>query len=383
MNNSYETAISAIAVMPDGSVWVSFSVYEQPNDAREAYGDVFDDFFSGVWRYDGQSWSLVSTQDGLVDNEIRAMAVGLDGSLWLGSYNEGISRYDGQRWRTYKTNDGMLANIVTYMDISEDNDIWVGHQGGASHYDGQDWNKYYQIGDMELDSVSVIKVDPNGTVWLGTYDGVAQFDGSQWIIYYSEQYPWLRGVSAIFTLPDGTHLFGGDSAARFDGESWQSIPQLGAHDIEDIQALPDGTLWFATWNGVYSCKDEKCRQYTEGSGLASDLINALAVTPDGVVWAGTCNGVSLFDGKTWTWKTILKEAEHSVFCAAWDIAIDQDGIVWVASDRGLWRIEGENWMTYTTQDGLSSNHVTDLAIGPDGAVWIGSDAGLSRYMPPK
>jgi signal transduction histidine kinase/ligand-binding sensor domain-containing protein len=38
-----------------------------------------------------------------------------------------------------------------------------------------------------------------------------------------------------------------------------------------------------------------------------------------------------------------------------------------------------HWRTYTTRDGLPSNHVRKLWIAPDGALWIATRAGVSRF----
>ena len=102
--------------------------------------------------------------NGLVDNEIRALAVGGDGNVWLGSYRNGDSSYDGKVFSTWQTDDGMLTNRVRSVGVTSQDEIWIGHDGGVSHYDGQKWQVYDQIDSMELQVVYAVKIDPDNAV---------------------------------------------------------------------------------------------------------------------------------------------------------------------------------------------------------------------------
>jgi ligand-binding sensor domain-containing protein len=66
--------VQALTMGADGAVWASVDA-------------------GGVLRYDGQTWETFTTADGLVDNEIRAIAAAPDGSIWFTSLG-GIGRYE-------------------------------------------------------------------------------------------------------------------------------------------------------------------------------------------------------------------------------------------------------------------------------------------------
>ena len=60
----------------------------------------------GVTAYDRHSgqWRTFTTQDGLTDNNVRAIAV--DGKyVWFGTFSGGVCRYDktSDLWTTYRT----------------------------------------------------------------------------------------------------------------------------------------------------------------------------------------------------------------------------------------------------------------------------------------
>jgi len=92
--------IVAMAFSTDGMAWFGFSFIgggiggecglRMPNVEEW-----------GVYRYDGQSWTHFTTDDGLVDNKICDIAIGPDGDVWVGSFDKGISRFDGREWVSY------------------------------------------------------------------------------------------------------------------------------------------------------------------------------------------------------------------------------------------------------------------------------------------
>ena len=42
--------------------------------------------------------------------------------------------------------------------------------------------------------------------------------------------------------------------------------------------------------------------------------------------------------------------------------------------------DGSTWTTYTTADGLASNHVQAVAIDGAGQRWFGTSSGVSQYF---
>ena len=65
----------------------------------------------GVSRYDGQTWTNFTTEDGLAGNCVRSVFQDRGGYLWFGT-SGGVSRYDGQTWTNFTTEDGLASNSV-------------------------------------------------------------------------------------------------------------------------------------------------------------------------------------------------------------------------------------------------------------------------------
>ena len=80
---------------------------------------------NGLNKYDGNSWVGFTTADGLVDNNIKAIAA-VNGSVWVGT-DFGVSRFDGSSWTTYTTADGLALNRIADIAVAPNGEIWFAH----------------------------------------------------------------------------------------------------------------------------------------------------------------------------------------------------------------------------------------------------------------
>lgn len=107
-----------------------------PNYVFSLIVDEHDIVWAGTWggglsRYDGDSWSNFTVEDGLAGNIVYSIAVDAAGVLWLGT-NGGLSRYDGETWSTYGRREGLLGDDVYTVVAAPGGDIWAGTRGGVS-----------------------------------------------------------------------------------------------------------------------------------------------------------------------------------------------------------------------------------------------------------
>ena len=85
----------------------------------------------GHWR----TYSKASTQGGLPDDSVLALALGADGSLWAGTVGGGLARLDKDgHWQTYSkasTQGGLPYDIVRALALGADGSLWAGTFGGG------------------------------------------------------------------------------------------------------------------------------------------------------------------------------------------------------------------------------------------------------------
>jgi ligand-binding sensor domain-containing protein/signal transduction histidine kinase len=63
------------------------------------------------------------------------------------------------------------------------------------------------------------------------------------------------------------------------------------------------------------------------------------------------------------------------------IRSDSRGFLWICTDEGLSRFDGHSFTRYTVHDGLPHRWVNDLLESRDGTYWVATDGGVCRYDP--
>lgn len=199
--------VNCVAQDTDGTLWfgtdAGVSLYNEKADkdqgeskwTRYAFGTGLPDNtvhaiapdLEGVWvgtaqglaRYDGKDWVSYTSQDGLIPDEVLALAVDSHGGVWVGN-RRGASYYDGGWWTAYTVESGLVSNVITAIAVDQRDTVWFGAEKGLSRFDGEEWTSYTADDGLEGDAVTALMVDRWGTVWVGTEGGVSRYDGQTW-----------------------------------------------------------------------------------------------------------------------------------------------------------------------------------------------------------
>lgn len=269
---------------------------------------------NGVVKYDGINWTTFdSSNSGLAGDDVRRIAVDLDGNLWFGTWGSGVSKFDGSSWITYdKDNSGLVENYIRDIAVDLVGNLWIAAKGstakGVSHFDGSVWTTYDPSNSgIADDDVDEIAVDLDGNLWFGTWgNGVSKFDGSSWFTY-------KRSNSGLYE----NFIF--DIAVDLEGNLW--IASGG--NIDGAVSRFDGTNWTTYWSV---------------GGLASDYVGTIAVGKEGNVWFGTSRGASKFDGTNWTTYTASNSGLACEHVSS--IAGDLEGNIWFGTSEGAFMLLG-------------------------------------------
>jgi ligand-binding sensor domain-containing protein len=156
------TLLNAIAVAPDGSVWAS------------SFQNIF--YFAQKWRtYDGQ--------------DVKAIAIDVDGTTWVGyrghypacsDSRAGLARFDaghtpGEARTIFLGQDGLVCNDVRAIAIGNDGSVWIGTELGVSHFSNGQWTTYTSVDGLIYPNVNAIAPAPDGSIWFATKLGVSHY----------------------------------------------------------------------------------------------------------------------------------------------------------------------------------------------------------------
>ncbi len=201
----------------------------------------------GVYRFDGKSWILYTTENGLADDLIDAFMEDKNGYIWIGT-DGGVSIYDptvpitpGARagivtpagakitskkgFANYGEADGLL-NLRTNSIIQDKfGKIWVATRGGVFQCDPivalgdmsalskvtKEFTQFYIKSGVPFTNVRCIKEDKKGIVWIGGADGLYSYN------------PELKGDSALkLHMPNFIGYINEDKA----GNLWISCGEM-------------------------------------------------------------------------------------------------------------------------------------------------------------
>ncbi|MCU0280941.1 MAG: hypothetical protein MUE66_03740 [Acidimicrobiia bacterium] len=216
-------------------------------------------------------------------------------------------------------------------------------------------------------------------------DLIGHLKDGVWAIYRFESLDGLFHPSALAVAPDGT-VWAATTQGVFSFEGGVGTRRLD-HPASGVAVAPDGTvwiggltdegqLWLARWDGESWVRvDPAPRARMIWGGVVP-----MAVSSDGAVWIGGGHmvepGLMRYDGATMEPVPVgdYQPGEFRIF----RIEAAPNGDLWIGGDIPtddaslplLARFDGEEWTTYDPPFSWSGG---DIAVGPDGVVWFAAD----------
>lgn len=369
-------------------------------------------------RYVHRAWT---TENGLPQDTVYALAQAGDGCLWIGSEG-GLARFDGTAFAIYKKNatPGLASDSITALCPEPDGSLWVGTFGGGLLL--LQGGKFTRVEGLAGDRVWSLHRDSRGLLWVVLAGGgIYRLEkGRLPALAVIDDLPGDR-VTAVAGSEESTLWIGtsrGLAAIRNGRETvFRARDGLAGDYVYCLFTDSRGSLWVGTTSGLSRIDAAGIRSFTTADGLADDLVRAIGEDALGRLWVGTGRGVTVMDPATRAFSVIagglagetvmairrdredgmwvgtasgglsyLKRNEVRVFGTSdglsgpqvRSICEDHAGRLWVGTrDRGLNRLEGGQWRSYSRRDGLASDFITALQADGGGRLWIGTlDAGL-------
>ena len=243
-----------IEATPDGTIWLRT--------------------FEGLSRYDGQSFyefpgvlRVVGLSDWF-NNYSKILAVDRTGRLWLAGGPQGLKRLSGTNLVRFGVNDGLSGGeYAEALHVSRDGSVWFRSFDAANN-----------LGDT-----TVSRYDPKG------FQNLMPMEGQTRLV-----------TRAIHETSDGILWFGhvqGD-VTRYNPQNHSFVrfsrdqTRINATVIQ-IASHSDGSIWFATQNGIYRYQEHTFVNYGKPDGLPGEFIMASAAARDGSIWFAGGGGTEI------------------------------------------------------------------------------------------
>ncbi|MDY0102895.1 MAG: two-component regulator propeller domain-containing protein [Lentimicrobium sp.] len=289
------------------------------------------------------------SNSGLPDNYINGgVAIDQDNNKWFGT-GAGVAKFDDVTWTVYTTNEGIIDDYITCIAVDANNNIWIGTDLGASKFDGTSWTSYTSADGLITDGINDIRGDLAGNVWFATYAGLSMFDGTNFTNFTTADglsIDLLTNLSSdaedniwIGTLGEGITKYDGTSFTNFGASSNIIDLNITAITIDHL-----GNKWVGTFYGasVFNSDDLWVTDYTVVDGLYGEYVRDIEEDSQGNIWFGIFvdylfdGAVTKFDGTSWMSYAV---PQGLIDNQVKRLAIDQQDNVWIATGNGVSKLE--------------------------------------------
>ena len=240
-----------------------------------------------------------TTREGLAADFARVVLEDARGDIWVGTDGGGLCRFRDGGFTCIGTADGLPSASVRALGLGRDGALWVGTRGGLSRLDGSTFTNLSTRDGLSSNLVRAVLEDRKGIVWVGTEGG-----GLNRIRGWPRSRPSRlltvspsNDVRALYEGRDGDavdrHLRGPGALGgwRFSGPT--APPDGLPNDI--VFAITEdrhGNLWIGTDGGLALIEPSHITAFTIDDGLHDNKVFQILEDDAGYLWMSSNRGIS-------------------------------------------------------------------------------------------
>jgi ligand-binding sensor domain-containing protein/signal transduction histidine kinase len=330
--------------------------------------------------YQAEQWT---TEQGLPQNTILAIAQTPDGYMWLATWN-GLVRFDGVRFTVFnRVNTPQLPSArIVDLQLGLRGELWIASEEddltrltrGRFEVANGKWG--LPTGGLYLQDT-----DPDGNLWVGSrksgphhrfaeggfVPGVVRKKVSE------QEMEGLKATQGCFWLPNDGHW------ERYGQPNFREDLELrGIHGVRVACPCKKGGIWLLGSSNLYHYPDWQVNKIT-GRDLLPDITD-MVEDLRGNLWVTTVAGLFVIPPGKSAERVPLGPSGSTQFLRK--LFIDFEGNIWIGSDvGGLFRVKSRVFRTITQLDGLSGDVIKSLTEDSKGTVWIAHEKGVDWIHP--
>ena len=279
----------------------------------------------GICKYDGKTFDYFTTNEGLLNNQIRCIQEDKKGNILVATA-KGLSIYDGQKFTNYSTNTN--EPIVEWNKTNGDLWFYAGEEEGINRFDGINMNYLIFPKPKNQDPYNVYGVtdmskDKDGIVWIATYAALFNYDGKMVNIFDNEK----------LNLNENELLHIRSVLADSKGRIW-----IGNNGIGVLLKEGETTTNFSEKHKLIHPTSTRRGDKSQPGTL--EHVFAIEEDSEENIWFGDRDtGAWKYDGKTMTNYTIDKNLKSQM---VWAIYKDNsNSLLFGMADGGVYKFNGK------------------------------------------
>lgn len=310
------------------------------------------------------SWD---TRNGLPEAMVQALAVRPEGGVWVATAG-GLCLFNGSNCKSLPIEETrrLPQRSFTSFFIARDQSLWAGTEGGGLlHLEHGHLKSFDSRNGLSDGYVRAIYEDTLGHFWVGTDYGLFQMNGAAFQHVPLGKNTPPQFIHAIVEDGSGRLIVGGKSLFIIDSgvvTSVQSWSESGQPQIKSLLFTKEGRLIVGTVDGAF----EMARGHFRRLPFPRVDIESLCQSSDGAIWAGTVSaGLWRIMG---TVAAKVGFEEGNIVRTVLAMTTDARGRLWVGTQTGLTRIE-ETSVHFIRSPALAVDRET-LAVSAEGSVYL-------------
>ena len=376
--------------------------------------DRYDGYTITVFRHDGNDPRTIS------DNTVYSLVEDHTGRLWIGT-NNGVNAFD-ENTNSFIHPEALhsLREVpVSSFVPGADSSLWIGTFQGLYHYnlktgelDGIHHDPANRA-SIASDFITCLYPDGGGCLWIGTNDkGLSKFDPPHHTVL---NYSLETGVKTS-GRPNSVHAIcgapGGSLWIATWGGLWNFEPRTGRFITERLDTAPgydtyantvwcvcpnsDSSLFVGTLSGFNVLNTTTHHILREGNrptdihSLSHDEVQSIYKEPNGTIWVGAKSGINVYSRYASKFTLYRHDpVDHNSIGSnfVWSICADENNVVWIGTDgKGLDRYDrNRNTFAHYRHDpagkgSLSNDDVMAILKDHTGELWVGTWNGINRFI---
>ncbi len=189
-----------------------FTLYSSGQIGGERPTKVFLDKNNNLWigfensaptMYDGNTFHHFNFSDGIEGTNVSDIAQAPDGTIWYSFYNNGLSKYSDGVWTSYtQANADVPVEQIRAMAVGNDGKVWIGSNNTSDTlaiygFDGNSWSKVVVDSSLMTDVLDIM-VDANNNIFVSAgYHDVFVYNSNQIVLGLNE---FINQQAENFTL---------------------------------------------------------------------------------------------------------------------------------------------------------------------------------------
>jgi ligand-binding sensor domain-containing protein/signal transduction histidine kinase len=344
--------VFATAVDTDGQIWVGTS--------------------RGLFCYDA---GLRRKAMPLIREEVRALLVDRESTVWIGTAGRGLARYRNGQLEFLGRDKGLASEFVNAIAEDREGSLWIGTRSGLTQLMDVRFPIKRTSDDPGSTDVLAVTTARQGGIWAVGQAGLIHMDKTKRTYWTESGLPesMIKRVfearnGEVYVINENNDLLvfaGGKVVAKY------SPPKMAvglAEDARGVMVSVAGELYRVGTNYFTPCV------FTNGVPELWWVLN-LAPGRDGEIWVACAAGIFRVNDCGWQRCASYEQLGN---VAVQGVCQDTDGVVWAWTAAGICRVKDNQVKLIDREHGLFDNDIRAIVPDDYGNLWVDTSCGVFR-----